>query len=590
LLLTVLLLAAAAAAQQQPVFRTGANLVRVDVAVIARDGKPVDALTADDFQIEEDGIPQTIQTFKFVQASGQPAPGDDRSLAIRSRSDIEMEAARDDVRVVVIFWDEYYIDRMASAIRARRFLTSFVESEVAPLDMVAIVDEYTPSDAIPFTRSRAELTAQIRGLKGRRRLYTPPRNGAEEEHLTYMGSIERIRSEVTLSALQAIAVRLGGLREARKAIVFVSEGPSGLGSDRFSRLQELMRAANDANTAIYTVDPRGLGQWPTSEILAEIAINTDGRAINSNAPERLLGQVFRHLSGYYLLGYESTQRPQDGKFHTIDVRVRKPRVDVLARKGYWAPAAADLTRAREAAAAEAPAAVTSALSELAGGSRARDIDLWMGTARDLHGAAEVTVTWAPSVRLVRPASGPSAASVTAIGNDGQVLFEGPTVQGIVRFGAPSGPLKIRTVFFDAAGERIGDDTREVLVPDFNAQGLALGTPVVTTMTAPAARRGPAGPPLPRREFLRTDRLLVTFEVHGAAAAAATVSAKLLDRTGRARVDLTVTPAGPAEARGLFQIDLPLSFAAPADYLIAIAASSGDAKAETLVPIRVLANR
>jgi hypothetical protein len=151
-------------------------------------------------------------------------------------------------------------------------------------------------------------------------------------------------------------------------------------------------------------------------------------------------------------------------------------------------------------------------------------------------------------------------------------------------------LKIRTLFFDAAGERLGDYTRELLVPDFNAQGLALGTPVVTTVAPQGARRGAGGTPLPGREFSRSDRLLVTFEVHGAAAAAATVSARLLDRTGRARVDLTVTPAGPANAGGPFQIDLPLSFAAPADYLIVIAASSGEAKAETLVPIRVLANR
>jgi VWFA-related protein len=580
--------AAAAAARQQPVFRTGANLVRVDVTVIDRDGKPVDALTADDFEIEEDGIPQTIQTVKFVEASGQPAPGDDRSLAIRSRSDIEMEAARDDVRIVVIFWDEYYIDRIASALRARRFLTSFVESHVAPLDLVAIVDEYTPSDAIPFTRSRTELTAQIRALKGRRGIYTPPRNGAEEEHLAQMGSIERIRSEVTITALQAIAVRLGGLREARKAIVFVSEGPYGLGSERFDRLQDLTRAANDANVAIYTVDPRGLGQWRPSDILAEIAINTDGRAIQSNVPE--LGQVFRHLSSYYLLGYESTQRPQDGKFHKIDVRVRKRRVDVLARKGYWAPSAADLTRAREAAADEAPAAVTSALSELAGGTGAKDIDLWIGAARNSDGTAEVTVTWAPSARQPRPLSGPSAASVTAIGADGRVLFDGPTVNGVVHFGAPSGPLKIRTLFFDATGERLGDYTRDLLVPDFNAEGLALGTPVVTTVAPQAARRASGGTPLPGREFSRSDRLLVTFEVHGAAAAAATVSARLLDRTGRARVDLTVTPAGPANGGGPFQIDLPLSFAAPADYLIEIAASSGDAKAGAFVPIRVVNNR
>ncbi|MGH9330210.1 MAG: VWA domain-containing protein, partial [Vicinamibacterales bacterium] len=278
---------------QQPIFRAGANLVRVDVAVIDRQGNPVNALTVEDFQIEEDDVPQAIQTFKFVEASGRRPEGDDRSLAIRSRSDVEMEAARDEVRVVVIFWDEYYIGEMDSSIRARRFLTSFVKSDVAPLDLVAVVDEYTPSDAIPFTRSRTELVDQIRVLKGRRGKYIPPRNLAEEAHLA-LGGIERIRSEVTVSALESIAVHLGGLREARKAIVFVSEGPSGLGRDWYSRLQALTRAANDANTAIYTVDPRGLTNRPPSDILAEIAINTDGRAIlRSNAPERLLGQVFR---------------------------------------------------------------------------------------------------------------------------------------------------------------------------------------------------------------------------------------------------------------------------------------------------------
>jgi len=48
------------------------------------------------------------------------------------------------------------------------------------------------------------LTAQIRALKGRRGIYIPTRNGAEEEHLAQMGSIERIRSEVTVTALQAM--------------------------------------------------------------------------------------------------------------------------------------------------------------------------------------------------------------------------------------------------------------------------------------------------------------------------------------------------------------------------------------------------
>ena len=47
-------------------------------------------------------------------------------------------------------------------------------------------------------------------------------------------------------------------------------------------------------------------------------------------------QIIRDSSGYYLLGYNSTQAPTDGKFHEIKVRVTRRGVDVRARKGYWA--------------------------------------------------------------------------------------------------------------------------------------------------------------------------------------------------------------------------------------------------------------
>jgi VWFA-related protein len=577
-------IAAAAQDRQQPIFRAGANLVRVDVTVIDRQGNPVSALTADDFELEEDGVRQTIQTFKFVEATGQRPEGDDRSLSITSRHDVEMEAARDDVRVVVIFWDEYYIDRMASAIRARRFLTNFVESQVAPLDLVAIVDEYTPADAIPFTRSRTQLVDQIRHLKGRRGIYTPPRNAAEEAHLG-AGNIERVRTEVTISALESIAVRLGGLREARKAIVFVSEGPIGLGRDWYSRLDELSRAANHANTAIYTVDPRGLTERGPSDVLAEIAANTNGRAIlQSNAPEQLLGQVFRHLSAYYLLGYESSQRPQDGKFHRIDVRVPRRRVDVLARKGYWAPSTTDVDRAREAAAAEAPPEVTTALGKLPA-TEAIDGDLWIGTARGAEGGGEVTLAWARRSTPAHAKTAPPAGmSILATARDGRTIFEGQATDGVVTFAAPPGHLRVRTFYHDASGERIGSETRELDVPDWSTATLALSTPIVLRAAGPAGRRvfGPA--PHPGREFVRTDRLLIRFDVYGTAAATASVSAKFLDRTGRVRSDLAVV-SGNGQSK--YDLELPLSFAASGDYLVKLVAASGSESVETLVPIRIV---
>lgn len=52
--------------QQLPVFRAGTVLVRVD-AYPRRDGKIVEGLTKDDFQILEDGKPQAVDGFEFIR-------------------------------------------------------------------------------------------------------------------------------------------------------------------------------------------------------------------------------------------------------------------------------------------------------------------------------------------------------------------------------------------------------------------------------------------------------------------------------------------------------------------------------------------
>ena len=80
--------------------------------------------------------------------------------------------------------------------------------------------------------------------------------------------------------------------------------------------------------------------------LRVLADNTDGRAIvNRNDLAAGMKQIMRDASGYYLLGYTSTAAPTDGKFHTIDVRVKRPGVEVRSRKGYWAYTAEDAARA-----------------------------------------------------------------------------------------------------------------------------------------------------------------------------------------------------------------------------------------------------
>ena len=78
---------------------------------------------------------------------------------------------------------------------------------------------------VMLTRNRRRVASAIRGFTGRKYDYTP-RNAFEERYVHYVSTIEaeRIRNQVTLSALKGLIITLGGLREGRKAIVLISEG------------------------------------------------------------------------------------------------------------------------------------------------------------------------------------------------------------------------------------------------------------------------------------------------------------------------------------------------------------------------------
>ena len=91
---------------------------------------------------------------------------------------------------------------------------------------------------------------------------------------------------MTSTALKSTIMHLGTLRPGRKAVVFVSETLGRLGQDLFASFPIWIRTANDNNTAIYTVDPRGLQAGGPltrlSPLLASLADSTGADAIVSN--------------------------------------------------------------------------------------------------------------------------------------------------------------------------------------------------------------------------------------------------------------------------------------------------------------------
>jgi VWFA-related protein len=584
--------AAAPPADQQPrppTIRTGTNLIRVDVTVLDRRGEPVKDLRADEVEVEEDGIVQPIRAFQLVQASGFPDNGDEDSLPIRSMDHARAEAAREDVRVFLIFWDEYHLHPFVSSITARQALTDFVLHAFGPRDLVAIMDPLTPTEAIRFSRDRRELANAVAKLVGRRGVFVPARSLMEEELLRRPRDIARVRYEVTMTALKAAAVFLGTLREGRKSIVFVSEGlfRGGAGTPL---QRDVIRAANEHNTAIYPVDPRGLGPR-ASDMLIDLANSTGGQAIiNTNAPARLLPQIVKHASAYYLLGYAAESSPADGKFHKIRVRVKRPDVEVRSRGGYWAPTAGELARAHEAATAPVKPLAAEARAAIAAGSARRSIDLWVGSAQGPGGSTNVTLAWAPHDNGRDASMQAAAIQVTAVGSDGVECFQaGKLDTGTVTFAAPAGLMQLNLAVLDGEGVVLERDTRRISVPNFAKTNLAVSSPVLLRARTPSELKAlmsdPDAPPFIGRDFRRSERLLVRFEVYGPRAEEAKVSARLMTRAGGTLVPL---PVAPMDGRpGRYQIDLPLGAAARGEFMIAIEATGAGEQVQSVLPLRIV---
>ena len=206
---------------QRPTFRTDINFVRVDVIVTDKKGEPVTDLTEKDFQVWEDGQPQDVESFKLfkIDAMTQTTP----ARPIRSTYDEESEAQRPDVRLFAFFLDDYHV-RRGNSMRSRIALADFVRRQIAPQDMVGLMYPLMPTGDVIMDRNHESTAHAIEQFDGRKYNYVPM-NQFEEQYANYPASIvEQVRNDVSLSALKGLIIKLGGLREGRKALILVSEG------------------------------------------------------------------------------------------------------------------------------------------------------------------------------------------------------------------------------------------------------------------------------------------------------------------------------------------------------------------------------
>jgi VWFA-related protein len=217
--------------QKPQPFRTEANYVRVDVYPTA-DGRPVQDLRAEDFEVFENGARQQVQAFEHVVVS----PAGPQSLRVEAGSvrQGEQMAANPRNRVFVFFLDVPHVGVEGSH-AIKEPIIRLIDRILGPDDLVAVMTPEMAASQITFGRKTEVIATMLREnwIWGRRHSIVPMDQREIEYERCYPAlaqkglvaqMVQRRRERIVLDALRDLVTYLGGVREERKAILTISDG------------------------------------------------------------------------------------------------------------------------------------------------------------------------------------------------------------------------------------------------------------------------------------------------------------------------------------------------------------------------------
>jgi VWFA-related protein len=257
---------------QQPTFRTGTNFVRVDVYP-TQGGKPVQGLSAADFEVLEDGVRQKIEAFEHVLIT--PAGPQATRTDPGSQREALQEAANPRSRVFVVFLDTPNVTVEGSH-KIKEPIIRLIDTIVGPDDLVGIMTPSMSTSNMVLGRKTQVIEQQLRDnwawgtrfgllLDEREQAYHacyPPLPHERSHHSALATQmIARKRERATFEALEDVVRWLHGIREERKAIITVTEGWV-----RYRPDESLMRLRTSGT---YTEEPPGrevIGVGPTGKL------------------------------------------------------------------------------------------------------------------------------------------------------------------------------------------------------------------------------------------------------------------------------------------------------------------------------------
>jgi VWFA-related protein len=387
--------------QESPVFRVTIDAVTTDVIVKDDRGVFVSDLSKDEFEIYEDGVKQDIASMMMshggrvtnvLEAPPPPPPEGILLPPVRRVNDTSG-------RIFLFFVDDLHLQFQSSG-RVRDLFKKISKNLLHEGDLFGIVSSGPSSIAIDMTYDRNRLEDAIKKIAGDGLKPSEIINGASGSQ----GPTElRHRAHVAFSTMEEGLNNLEKVHNRRKALIWISEGydfnpfqDSRLGlrdssspfltnqsaamqnqggdgtnnnandpmtqqqkqSETFSdadlarELGDITRAANRANTTIYTLDPRGLvagsdideqvdpSEWnryvrKSQDSMRVLAEETGGLAVvNQNDFDKALKRIDAESSDYYVLGYYSNNIDPTKRRRKIEVKVARKSLNVTSRTEY----------------------------------------------------------------------------------------------------------------------------------------------------------------------------------------------------------------------------------------------------------------
>ncbi len=165
---------------QAPVFRSGVEVMEVDVTVVDSKGMPVRDLRAPEFTVTVDGQPRRVVSAEFIsdsQAPGERTPPPERDPYVSNNTD------RRPGRLIMLVIDRNNIDThtLRGSMEA---LKSFV-SNIAPDDRLALMTIPPPGPSVDFTTNHAQVLEAITRIVGMDDRFLSRFNISDYEAITF---------------------------------------------------------------------------------------------------------------------------------------------------------------------------------------------------------------------------------------------------------------------------------------------------------------------------------------------------------------------------------------------------------------------